>query len=286
LTPRHTAELILFIATFIWGGTFVVVKLGLEDLSPLLLTALRFTVAAFLFSILFPRGIRAIDQATLRQGGLLGLLLFLGFAAQTIGLKYTTASKSAFITGTFVIFTPIFQLFIERRRPHRANLIGIIVVLTGLWLLTSPTGQGFNIGDGLTLFCAVIFGLYIVFLDLISKRYDIMHLTFLQLLSCALLTWGSIGVLETPFFNPTPNALWGLAYLSILATVLTTYVQTRYQRDTTPTRAAIIFTIEPVWAALLAYAALQEKMGWVDLWGAALIVAGILISELSDKKSV
>lgn len=281
MTKRYTAELILFTATFIWGGTFVIVKLGLEDISPLLLTALRFSLAALLFSLLFYKHLLKIDRDVIYKGSILGFLLFIGFATQTIGLKYTTASKSAFITGMFVIFTPLFQLLIEKKSPHRANLIGIGIVSVGLWLLTEPSGNGFNVGDGLTLSCAVVFGLYIVALDIVSKRYDIIQLAFLQMVSCAVLSWVSLGMLESPLFRPTPNALWGLIYLTILATVVTTYVQTRFQRDTTPTRAAIIFTIEPVWAAILAYFSLQEKLGIVGMLGAGLIVAGILISEVS-----
>jgi drug/metabolite transporter (DMT)-like permease len=281
LTKRYTAELILFAATFIWGGTFVIVKLGLEDISPLLLTALRFSIAALLFSLIFPKQILKINRDVIYKGSILGFLLFIGFGTQTIGLKYTTASKSAFITGMFVIFTPLFQLLIEKRSPHRANLVGIVVVSVGLWLLTKPSGSGFNIGDVLTLSCAIVFGLYIVALDIISKRYDLFHLAFLQMVSCAAFSWISVGILEKPLFMPTPNALWGLAYLTVLATVVTTYVQTRFQRDTTPTRAAIIFTVEPVWAAITAYLFLHEILGVAGILGGGLIIAGILISELS-----
>jgi drug/metabolite transporter (DMT)-like permease len=281
LTRRYTAELILFAATFIWGGTFVIVKLGLEDISPLLLTALRFSVAALLFFLIFPKHILKINWDVISNASILGILLFTGFATQTIGLKYTTASKSAFITGMFVIFTPLFQFLIEKRSPHRANLAGIAVVSAGLWLLTEPSGGGFNKGDVLTLSCAIVFGLYIVALDIVSKKYDIIHLAFLQMFFCAALSWVFLQMIETPLFRPTPNALWGLAYLTLLATVVTTYVQTRFQRDTTPTRAAIIFTIEPVWAAILAYILLREKLGIVGILGGGLIIAGILISEIS-----
>jgi drug/metabolite transporter (DMT)-like permease len=281
LTKRYTAELILFVTTFIWGGTFVIVKLGLDDISPLLLTALRFSIAALLFFTLFFKRILKINRDVIYKGNILGFLLFIGFATQTIGLKYTTASKSAFITGMFVVFTPLFQFFIEKRSPHRTNLIGIVIVSIGLWLLTAPSGSGFSMGDGLTLFCAIVFGLYIVALDIVSKQYDIIHLAFLQMASCAALSWISLGMIESPLFRPTPNALWGLVYLTLLATVITTYVQTRFQRDTTPTRAAIIFTIEPVWAAILAYFFLQEKLGMIGMLGGGLIISGILLSELS-----
>ena len=281
VSKRSFAELVLFATTFIWAGTFAVVKIGLEDISPFLLVAVRFTLAALFFSLFFPRRLLRLDRGALYGGAVLGLLLFLGYASQTLGLQYTTTSKSAFITGMMVLFTPLFQLLIERRRPHRANLLGVGIVTAGLWLLTSPTGAGFNRGDALTLFCAVALGLYLVAMDIISRRHDTLQLTFVQISVCAVLSWACALMFETPVFKPTPYIFWALAYLALLATVVTTYVQTRFQRDTTPTRAVVIFTLEPVWAAALGVFFLHEVLGMVGVLGAVLIIAGILVSETS-----
>ncbi len=278
MTKKTRAELLLFATTFIWGGTFVVVKWGLGDLSPLLLNAFRFSIAALLLFIFFPRHILQTDRDTLYKGNLLGLLLFLGFATQTLGLQYTTASNSAFITGMMVIFTPFFQVVVEKRMPQPTHLLGIAIVLVGLWFLTSPYGAGFNRGDGLTLLCAMIFGLYIVILDIVSKGYDILHLTFVQILVSAALGWVCAAMFEMPYLRLTLDLIWVLAYLSVLATLLTTYVQTRFQRDTTPTRAVLIFTVEPVWAGILGALLLQEQLGLLGMVGGGLIIAGILAS--------
>jgi drug/metabolite transporter (DMT)-like permease len=281
---RTIAELCLFGTTFIWGGTFVIVKVGLEDISPLLLVAVRFSIATAFFSILFYKQILPINREAFRKGSWLGLLLFLGFAFQTVGLNDTTPSKSAFITGTLVIFTPIFQFIIEKRAPKAGNVLGIVIVTAGLWLLTAPATSllqfGFSLGDGLTLICAVVFGAYIVYLDIISNEVDIARLTFLQMFSTSIYAWFSVAIFEQPLFLPTSGAFWALAYSALPATILTTYVQTRYQRDTTPTRAAIIFTLEPVWAAVLSYLVLHESIGPMGMLGAGLIILGILISEL------
>ncbi|HXC61402.1 MAG TPA: DMT family transporter, partial [Nitrospiria bacterium] len=142
-TKRITAELFLVGATFIWGGTFVIVKVGLEDISPMLLVAVRFSIAAILFSLLFYKKIFPMNRAVFRKGSWLGLLLFLGFILQTVGLNDTTPSKSAFITGTLVIFTPIFQLIIEKRAPKVGHILGIIIVTIGLWFLTAPASSLF-----------------------------------------------------------------------------------------------------------------------------------------------
>jgi drug/metabolite transporter (DMT)-like permease len=289
-TRRGRAELFLFATTFIWGGTFVAVKLGLGDLSPVLFVALRFSLAALVLLPLSFKRILKIDRALLWKGCLLGSLLFLGFILQTVGLTDTTASKSAFITGLMVIFTPFFQFAIEKRAPKFANLAGVAIVTAGLWFLTSPSsggpsGTGFTWGDGLTLLCAAGFGLYIVMLDLFSKGEEALPLTFLQMLTSAVLGWLTLPWLESPVWHPTPNAVAVLLFCALLGNVLSNYVQTRYQRDTTPTRAVIIFTIEPLWASILGYWVLREVIGYGGMAGGAMIIAGILISELSDSAS-
>jgi drug/metabolite transporter (DMT)-like permease len=215
------------------------------------------------------------------KGAILGLLLFLGFATQTVGLLYTGASKSAFITGMMVVFTPICQLLIERRAPKVGNVIGIVLVAIGLLFLTSPAGSEFNIGDALNLFCAVTFALYIVYLDVFSKDQDPVHLTISQFVVCTILGLASAGLFETVRFIPTPGALGALLYLTVFATVIAISVQVRYQKDTTPTRSAIIFSIEPVLAAGFAYLLLGEILGPWGLLGGAVIVVGVLVSELS-----
>lgn len=282
MTRRGRAELYLFATTFIWGGTFVAVKLGLVDLSPVLFVALRFSLAAFVLFLFGVRRILKIERALLWKGSLLGFLLFLGFALQTIGLNDTTASKSAFITGLMVIFTPFYQFAIEKRPPKFGNVLGVVIVTTGLWLLTSPSGAGFTWGDFLTLLCAAVFGLYIVMLDLFSKKEDALQLTFLQMIMPAALGWLTAPLLETPTAYPTPTAIAVLLFCALLGNVVCGYIQTRFQRDTTPTRAVIIFTIEPLWASILGYLILREVIGYWGMAGGALIIAGILVSEFSD----
>ena len=290
MTRRSRAELYLFATTFIWGGTFIAVKLGVVDLSPVLFVALRFSLAAVVLFLVGFNRILKIDRALVWKGSLLGLLLFAGFTLQTAGLKYTTASKSAFITGLMVIFTPFFQFAIEKRPPKIGNLIGVAIVTAGLWMLTSPSGgassgEGFTFGDFLTLLCAAVFGLYIVMLDVVSKKADALPLTFIQMIPPAALGWVTTPLLETPTAYPTATAVAVLLYCALLGNILCGYIQARYQRDTTPTRAVLIFTIEPLWASILGYLMLREVIGYRGMAGGAMIIAGILVSELSDSSS-
>lgn len=282
-SKQLTAELLLFATTFIWSSTFVALKWGLEELAPLWLMAWRFSAAAAVGATLLLWQRDRLSRAALRDGHLLGLLLFAGFALQTIGLRYTTASKSAFITGLMVAFTPMVQYLWNRRLPTRANLLGILVVIGGLWLLTSPIeekGSGFNPGDAMTLLCAVAFACYMVALDHTSHRHAVLPFTIIQVVSTALYSVAGALLLETPTWPHSGRSLGVILYLALAATLLTEYLMTRYQRDTTPTRAVIIYTVEPIWATLMAAALLGERLTLVAMSGGGLILVGVLVSQL------
>jgi drug/metabolite transporter (DMT)-like permease len=281
MNTRTRAELYLLSITLIWGSTFATSKYLLSSISPLFYIGVRFALATVLFTLFFPRRVFSATRSSIGKGVILGILLFLGFATQTVSLLYTGASKAAFITGMMVVFTPICQLVIERRSPKVGNVIGIIFVALGLYFLTSPSGSEFNLGDGLNLICAVTFALYIVYLDVFSVGQDPVHLTIAQFVTCMLLGFGSALFLEDVRFTPTVGGLGILMYLTIFATVIALFVQNRYQKDTTPTRSAVIFSVEPVLAAGFAYVLLGEALGVLGFIGGGLIIAGVLISELS-----
>jgi drug/metabolite transporter (DMT)-like permease len=281
MTVRTRAELLLFGTTFIWGSTFVVVKAGSEFISPSLFIALRFGIGALIFAFLLRDQFKNIRRSTLFKGVILGSMLGVGIVLQNYGIYETTASKAAFITGLMVIFTPIAQLLLERRAPKTGNIIGIVVVIIGLYLLTSPTGSGINFGDGLVLVSAAVFGIYIVYLDIFTKEENVLHLAFIQVTVTSLTACVTIPF-EEIILIPNNQVIISLVYMGIMATVVTTYIQTRYQKDTTPTRAVIIFTVEPVITAVLAYYILSELLGIVGIIGALTIIIGILVSEFSD----
>jgi drug/metabolite transporter (DMT)-like permease len=281
MTSRTRAELFLLSVTLIWGSTFALSKYLLDTISPLFYIGVRFSLALVIFTAIAYRRVLATTKDAFIKGGILGLLLFSGFASQTIGLQYTGATKSAFITGMMVVFTPICQIIIERKAPKVGNIIGILLVTVGLYLLTSPAGSEFNLGDGLNLFCAVTFALYIVYMDVFSKGQDPVHLTIAQFVVCAVLGLTASFLFESIRFQPTTAAYGALLYLTFFATVIALFIQTRFQKDTTPTRSAVIFSIEPVLAAGIAYVILGEVLGVPGMIGGALIVGGVLVSELS-----
>lgn len=292
MSKQYKAELLLLLITLIWGGTFSIVKTALEDASPLIFLGIRFGISTILYIIFFPSSLKDFDSKTLKHGLVISFLLFVGFAFQTVGLKYTTASKSGFITGMLVIFTPIAQTIIERKPPKLGNLLGILLVTFGLLLLTSKEdsiesfiyslGHDFTAGDFLTLLCAIMFALYIVYLDIYSREHATGKLVVMQLAVISIFSLAISPIFDDVKINLTSQLFLALLYTSLLATIFATYIQTEYQKFTTPTRAATIFTMEPVFAALIARIFLNEKLAPFAILGCALMLAGLLILELSD----
>jgi len=299
LRSKYPGEYALLLVTLFWSATFVIVKESLNDISSMLFIAFRFTIAGLLFApFLFKKNIKFTLSAVL-SGALLGLLLFGGFASQTVGLKYTLATKSAFITGSSVVMIPIFQTLIEKRLPTKGAIFGTIFVLVGILFLSSggnsiftfleTLGSDFNFGDFLTLICAVFFALYVVYLDIISKKYDFLLLLFMQFAVTAILSFAaailfSLSNLEPIRVNFSNNLIFGLFYTAIFATLIATALQTKYQKLITPTKAGIIFSFEPIFAAIIAFVAINERITTLGFIGGVLIFIGLLTSELFDVK--
>lgn len=297
---KFKGEIALLTATLIWGATFTIIKNALHDVSPLVFISLRFTFAALILLPFLFKVLKGITKPVLLGGTLLGILYFLGFSTQTIGLNYTSATKSGFITGTFVIFTPLLQIIIERKFPSFGSVMGIILSVTGLILLSSSgtsvlsvfteIGENFNIGDFFTLLCAFFFSLYVVYLHIISKKFDYKPLVFLQIAVTGILGvlaafFLAVFGLETPHLEITTNLIFAVGYTSILATIITTIIMTKYQKLILPARAGIIYALEPIFSAIVAFFVLNEKISNFGLIGGALIFSGLLVSELIDKKS-
>jgi len=293
----NKGELALLFTTVIWGGTFAIVKSALSSISPMMFLSFRFSIATLIFLPFVFGRLRKLDAESIKGGLILGFLYFGGFAAQTLGLNYTSATKSAFITGTFVIFTPIFQIIIEKKIPGKGNIIGILLVAGGLLFLSSrgahfldvihELGTNFNVGDYLTLICAVFYSLYIVYLDIVSKKIDTLSLVFMQIAVTAVGAIAGAMIFEMRGneayrFILNKDVIFAVLYTSILATILTTTLQTKFQKYTTPAKAGIIFSFEPIFASVVAFFLLSEKISNFGLIGCIFIFCGLLISEVMD----
>lgn len=292
------AQAALFSITIIWGSTFTIIKKSLDVVSPMAFVTSRFMLAALVMLPFFLSSLFAANRKQYKQATVLGFLLYIGYITQTIGLMTTTATKSAFITGTFVIFTPLFQTTLERRMPTLANILAIILAGFGIIFLAgkgssvfailSELKSSFTIGDFLTLICAVSYALYIVYLDMISDNMESRFLTYWQILVTAVLSLATIPFLQVTGVEPlrfsfAPLVLTAIFYMAVFATSLTTAVQTRFQKAVSPTRASLIFSMEPIFAAIFAFFILGEKISPFGYLGSVFIFSAILISEFFSK---
>jgi drug/metabolite transporter (DMT)-like permease len=283
LSPSRKAELSLLLLTFIWGTTFPLVKTALDFSSPFLFVLLRFALAALAVGLIFGGRISFEAKGIIRAGAVIGVFLFLGFAFQTLGLKHTTASKSAFITGLFVVMIPPLSYLILKEKVRIFSLIGVVLALTGLYLMTSPRGSEFNMGDFFTFFCALAFSLQVIFVQIYTKRFDFLTLTFIQIAVTALLSIPFALALETTTLTYDPWLILAIFVCAILATALALFLQNRMQKETTTVKAALIYAMEPVFAAVFSYLLLGEILGWVGILGGGLILSGMLCSELGRR---
>ncbi|UCB51729.1 MAG: DMT family transporter [Candidatus Zixiibacteriota bacterium] len=283
LSQSRKAELSLLLLTFIWGTTFPLVKTALNFSSPFLFLLLRFGLASLAFWVLFSKKICFEEKGILKAGIIIGIFLFFGFGFQTLGLKYTAASKSAFITGLFVVMIPPLSFLILREKVRVSSVSGVILAVSGLYLLTRPKGAEFNVGDLFTFFCAIAFSLHVIFVQIYTRRFDFFTLTFIQMVVTTFLSLPFMFAFETVRLVYHPYLLLAILVCAIFATALGLYIQNRWQKDTTTVKAALIYAMEPVFAAVFSYLLLSELLGWLGILGGGLILSGMLCSELGRR---
>ena len=266
----------------IWGTTFTVVKDALDDASALVFLALRFGLATASLWIAFRwHGPLRLGRELLRNGSLIGFALFAGYLCQTIGLRFTTPARSAFLTGLFIVFVPAIMAFQRKRLPSGSEIIGIVAGFVGLGFLASPVSfDDTSIGDALTVVCALAYAVHILLLARFSGTADPRALTLIQIGTAFVLSLFTFWWVETPFLRLSPRLWVAVGITGILATAVAFMVQTWAQRHVPPTRTAFIFALEPVFAWITSFLVAGERLSMEGLTGAALILLGILFVEI------
>src|SRR5215475_8372750 len=281
------ADLGLAFATFLWGSTFVVVKSSLDHASVFLFLALRFTLAGLLMAVWRAKIFRSLDREQIFAGMRLGFFMFGGYAFQTAGLQYTTASNSGFVTGSSVVLVPLLFALFWGRRLTAWVYAGAVAAGFGLYYLTVPASgvAHLNRGDVLTFVAAASYAVHIILVSEYTRQHSTSALSVLQVLSCAGLSWLMTGIAAAIRWQPARLDLsWplilGVVVCAIFATAFAFSIQLWAQQYTTPGHAAILFTLEPVFAVLTSYIFLGERLAARAIFGAAFVLAGILIAEL------
>ena len=269
-------------AAICWGITFPLVKDALLHISVFEFLAIRFAIAAVVLSAIQPRKAREALRTGRRGALIVGGLLALGHFFQTLGLHITRSTNAGFITGLYVVFTPLIAAVIWRKLPHGLVALGVVLTTIGLALLSlkfGPGGVSANFGDFLVLLCAVTYGGQIVSLGYFAKNSDPIVLSIQQFAVVAV--FFAVLVPAQPITSPTGGSVWiGILATALGSSVFGISVQTWAQRRVSPTRASVIMSSEAVWAAVAAFILAGERLPGRAWFGAALILAGMLVVEL------
>ncbi len=281
---KFKADLGLLSVTVFWGTTFIISKLALVEISLHSYLTIRLTIAAIIMNIIAFRFMKLINLKTIINGIILGIILYISYFFQMWGIQYTSASNAGFITGISVVLVPVFSLIIFGIRPQIASVIGVIFAFVGLFFMSGGDLAKINIGDVLVFICALAVAFHILFTGKFAPKHNIYLLTATQLTTTSLLSILFSLFSQDQFINLSWNIFLVLTYLAIFGTVYTFLMQTAMQRFTTATRTALVFSMEPVFAALFAYIIAGETMTILGWFGGSLILAGMIIAEIKWNK--
>ncbi len=278
---EYLADFLLVVVAATWGLTFLPVQKTVDEIPVYVFLSYRFLLASALMGVLSIKHFRHISRASVKGGMVLGIVLFLGFAFQTYGLRYTFSSTVAFVTGLSVVMVPLFGYLFFRQLPSLYSNIGAVIAVIGLYFLTSSE-LGFGFGELLCLICAVMFAGQIVLTSFYVNQYDVFILVFFQFLTVCILSFFSALLCdyEELFITFSPVFIYTVIITAVFATVFAFFVQTFMQKFTTPAKTVIIFTLEPVTAGLAGYFLGNEALSLTQIMGAALIISGVLFAEI------
>lgn len=288
------ADISLLLVAFVWGTTFVIVQNALDFLKPFSFNGVRFTMASVVlifWLLLFKRNqIKECNRKLVFSGIFIGFWLFVGYATQTAGLLFTSSSKAGFITGLSVVLVPLFSLLLLKQKPSKNAILGIVVATVGLYLLTVTDSVSLTIGDGLVFIGAIASALQIIFTGKYSLSFPTLLLTVIQITTVAVLSIICAFLFEdwkiafTPDVLLDSNVLSALIITSVFATALAFLIQTSVQKYTNPTRVALIFAMEPVFAAVTGFIWAGDRLSISAVFGCLLILAGMIYAEVPSRK--
>lgn len=276
---KYIGEILLVVTAIIWGSGFVASAVSLEYYTPYQILAGRFLIGTIILSILFHKKLKKMKKSTLMKGAILGTFLYLAFALQTVGLQYTTPSKNAFLTAVNVVIVPFIGFFLYKRKMDMYELGGAFLAIIGVAILSLKLSSEINVGDLLTLCCAVGFAFHIFYTAKFVKEEDPIVLTIVQMVVAGII--GCVVILfkgEVSFSVETEGVL-NLLYLAVFSTTIAFLLQTVAQKYITETKAAIILSTESFWGMAFSVIILSEVMTFKMILGAILIFLAIILSE-------
>lgn len=277
----------LILVTVIWGGGFVASDMALESMKPFQIMMVRFLLASVLMGVI-SRGQRKSEEklkdraGAIKAGVLMGVMLFMGFAFQIIGLQYTTPSKNAFLTALNVVIVPFIAFVILKKKIGAKGIIGAVMSVLGVALLSLNGDFTVSLGDGLTLFCAIGFAFQIFFTSEFVKKYPASVLNTVQMFTAFVLSAISLMIFGENDFQVTTQGWLSALYLGVVSTTICYLLQTACQKYIDETKAAIILSMESVFGTIFSILILHEVVTVRMVIGCAVILAAVIISNMSE----
>lgn len=276
---KYLGEIGLTITAIIWGSGFVASAVALEYYTPYQILAGRFLIGALLLALIFHKSLAKLNKSVLIKGVLLGIILYVAFALQTVGLQFTTPSKNAFITAVNVVIVPFIGFLFYKRKIDKFEFFGAVLALVGIAALSLELTMEVNFGDFLTLLCAVGFAFHIFYTAKFVQEEDPIQITIIQIVAATLISCAVVVFRGETSFTLQSEGLFTLLYLAVFSTTIAFLLQTIAQKYITETKAAIILSTEAFWGMVFSVIILKEIMTTKMIIGAILIMAAILISE-------
>ena len=280
MNKQKQAELLLLLATMFWGTSYLLTKIGLENIEPFNLTALRFVIAFVIAIVVMPKIRKNINRQMLGYSAILAGILFVVFAAMTYGVKYTTASNAGFLVSLTMVIIPLISWLFFKDKPRLKVLVSVGIATIGIALLTLDSSLSIGLGDALCILCAVSCAFHIVITDLYTKKVDSLSLGVFQLGFVGLYSLTASFIFETPHLPSTQGGWIAVLGLSIFCTAMGFVIQTYGQQYTTPSRAGLIFSLESVFSAIFSYIFLSEILTPKGYLGAVLMIFSLLLMEI------
>ena len=284
ILPAHKLryDALLVFVTMIWGSTFLVVKYVVRLSGPFTYLAFAYGIGALTLALIFRKRLARITRAELRNGLIIGLFLFTGYALQTTGLQFTTVSKAGFITGLNVPLIPVFMFLLLRQRASRGAVIGILLSFAGLFLLSfnNQLTLSFGIGELLIFGAAIAFALHVVNISRFSPGADATNLVIMQIGLSSLLSFIAIPIAHQPLFVPSWSFWLPVMLMGTIDVAFTLLVMNRVQQFIGGTKAALIYALEPVWAALAGILLAGDVLSLPAWIGCGCILAGMIVGRL------
>lgn len=277
---KYIGEIMLFTTAIIWGSGFAFSAISLDYFTPYQILAVRFTVGVLILRLIFYQRLKNMKKSTIKRGFILGLLLYMAFLLQTVGLQYTTPSKNAFITAINVVIVPFIAFFMDKRKIDKFELSGAFLAITGIAFLSLELSiSEINIGDLLTLGCAFGFAYQIYYTAKYVKDEDPILLTVVQMGAAALFSWLFVFFKGEVDFSLEWKGALSVLYLGLFSTTLAYCFQTMAQKYTNETKTAIILSTEALWGMVFSIIILSEVLTGRMIVGAVLILTAIILAE-------